>query len=157
MQASEETIRALRQMMAKWGYIDIPSNGVSMYPLIRTGNIGRFAPLVELRSGDILLFTTDMGTLVGHRYLRSMQIRGKTVHICKGDSNRAPDPPVDPEQVLGKLVSLRKSADPIPVERWWFRGWGWVIVRFPMLSACIHLYLRIHRKVRGMRRRSWVS
>ncbi|SDC02348.1 signal peptidase, endoplasmic reticulum-type [Paenibacillus sp. UNCCL117] len=140
-------------MLASKGYVDIPSHGVSMFPLIRTGNICRFEPFSaeRLQAGDILLYLSDKGVLVGHRYCRQTRENGRTLFICKGDSQDYDDPPLTSEQLLGRLVSIRKGRVELRADGLLLAGWGKIIIRLPLLSTGIHWYLRAARKLRGMK------
>jgi signal peptidase I len=153
MLANEHTVRAIRNLMSSKGYVEIPSHGVSMFPLIRTGNICRFEPFTEsgLRIGDILLYVSDKGVLVGHRYYRQMADGRETLYICKGDSQDYDDPPLRREQLIGKLVLIRKKRLELRVDGVLLAGWSRMMVRLPLLSTGIHWYLRAARKLRGMK------
>ncbi|WP_159882588.1 S24/S26 family peptidase [Paenibacillus puerhi] len=144
---------AIRRVLASQGYVDIPSHGVSMFPLIRTGNICRFEPFSPeyLRVGDILLYVSDNGVLVGHRYHRQVEDRGQVRFICKGDSQEQDDPPLRKEQLIGRMISIRKGSVELRVDGLLLAGWGKIMIRLPFVSTCIHLYLRAVRKLRGMK------
>lgn len=149
----------LKHMLENRGYVKIPSHGTSMFPLIRTGNICRFEPVLaeEIEIGDILLFALDSGLLVGHRFIRREVRNGRTYYICRGDSRITEDPPLREEQILGKMVSIQKAHLTLWTNGRWQTAWGACIVHMPFLSAAINTYLRLARKAKGMRRRLWAS
>ncbi|WP_248927125.1 signal peptidase I [Paenibacillus hamazuiensis] len=145
--------------MDKQGYIDIVSHGLSMLPFIRTGNVCRFVPVepAQLRKGDIVLFHTDAGTLVGHRLIDISLAGRQWIILCKGDSNPYPDEPVTSDRIIGRMVSIRKSARTMDTSSYWIRLWGKYVVRLPWLSLSIHTCLKVIKKLRGMRNRLWAS
>lgn len=145
------------RMIQRNGQIDIPSSGKSMMPLIREGNVCRFVAvqISELRRGDILLYAAEDGELVGHRLIRVEEQDGEKRFICKGDSNLRPDPPLLPNRVLGKLVSVKKARYTIEVGKgiaWW---WGQWLVHMPWLSWFIRLGL--HASAKAGRHRKWMQ
>jgi signal peptidase len=159
MLARQDHLLALRLWQDKTGYVDIPSHGFSMYPLIRTGDICRFErfELSRLRRGDILLFIAVTGELIGHRYYRQIQNGDKSLFLCKGDSNRYADPLVELDRIVGRMVWIRKSYICLQMDHVWMRLWGWTMLTFPWVSGIIRFHLRVIRKLRGMMGKPWAS
>jgi signal peptidase I len=131
---------SIRQMLEHRGYIEIPSRGTSMFPLIRQGSICRFVPFSPEHAaiGDILLFEDEQSGLIGHRLLRKERIGAEEVYLCKGDSNRYPDAPVPKERVLGKLVQIRKGSSSRAADSYALRIWGKLMVRYRLVSYLMH-------------------
>lgn len=100
----------IKYLLQKQGWVDIPSSGVSMYPLIKEGDICRFIPLgsKELKKGDVVLFVSNQGQLIGHRYYENFVENGVLYYVCKGDTNISVDSPVLTSQLIGKLVCIKK-------------------------------------------------
>lgn len=134
---------AVKSILEKKGYIDIPSQGQSMYPVIGTGDVCRFIPFREnqVRLGDIILFVTQSGSLVGHRLCKIVTNGQELYYVCKGDSNLAMDSPIHPKQVLGRMVMIRKSMFRLQTDNLLMTVWGKLIVASPQLSIIIHVYL----------------
>jgi len=152
--SSELALHAIRHQLKQQGYAEVPSHGVSMFPMIRTGNICRFEPYEEnsLRVGDILLYYSSRGVLVGHRYYRQIQDdNGQVLFICQGDSQPQEDPPFRREQIVGKLVSVRKKRVELRADGALLSAWRRMIVMLPQLIIVIHWYLRAARKLRRMK------
>ncbi|MFS0723904.1 signal peptidase I [Paenibacillus sp. 1P07SE] len=144
MQADADVIRMVKHTVQHRGYIDLPSQGKSMYPLIRQGDLCRFvhAEFNELRPGDILLFRSREGQLVGHRYLHTRSQGGEPVLVCKGDSNLRSDSPVPYGDIIGKLLWIKKKDRLILSSHYRARLLGQALTRFPGCSRYIALYLR---------------
>ncbi|UUZ80818.1 signal peptidase I [Paenibacillus sp. P26] len=159
MQANVVTFKALKNLINKQKYIEIPSHGVSMLPFIRSGNLCRFEPVdpSKLARGDIVLFLADNGTLVGHRYIETKTVGKERMIVCKGDSNLYPDSPVPYDRVIGKMISIQKSSGPLLTSSPGMKLWGKLVIRLPLLSLTIHSYLRVVRKLRGMKNSLWAS
>ncbi|TDG00293.1 hypothetical protein [Paenibacillus piri] len=143
---------ALRQLMLNRGYLQIPSNGVSMIPLIRSRSICRFEPLVpdELQPGDIVLFVSHAGELVGHRFMAKTDVGGEVRYICKGDSNKLIDPPIAADRIIGRMVSIQGARHQIRTDHALMKLYAKLLVNVRPLSLCIHYGLRIARKCRRL-------
>ena len=134
-------LELIRLKLQQQGYVEIPSVGYSMYPVIRTGDLCKFVPIKRSRltPGRIVLFADTEGRLIGHRLLRVENRSGAPRFICKGDTNLYPDDPVGMWQMLGELVLImrRKSngkVKTIPVNTLKGAIWGIVVRRLKGLS-----------------------
>lgn len=147
------TVQLIRKTLSRNGYVDIPSSGYSMFPLIREGNVCRFVPFDERRArrGDILLFLTDRGELVGHRYIRGEVRETRMLYVCKGDSNMRTDAPVQADRVVAKLAHIKKKRYVLQADRGIALLAGRMLTHLPFLSKGIQLYLRYTRKKRKWR------
>jgi signal peptidase I len=144
----------LRHLLKSRGYIRIPSNGISMAPIIRTGDICQFEAIEDLsvlQVGDILLFVANSGELVGHRYHGRIVLNGKVLYICKGDFNRNADPPIAANQIVGRMTSIQNSKFHMYMDCFWMKVWGGAIVKLPLISVCIHYGMRLKRKVHWLK------
>ena len=80
--------------------------GYSMYPLIRQReDILHIVKKGTYKKGDIILYKSDIDHYVLHRILKIK----KDKIITAGDHNYRKDQPITKEQVLGKLVSIKKK------------------------------------------------
>lgn len=134
----------IRRQLNEVGSVDIPSSGYSMFPAIRAGDVCQFGPIIDgnLIIGDVLLFITDEGKLIGHRLIRMINNEDGMHLECKGDTNKYPDQTVPMERLLGKLVHIRRvnskgKSITIPTNDYWFSAWGKVMLRLPFLSTSL--------------------
>ena len=82
--------------------------GYSMYPLIRQReDILHIVKTTDYKRGDIILYKSDVEHYVLHRILRIK--KKKEVLVCAGDYNYFKDKPISKEQVLGKLIEIKKK------------------------------------------------
>jgi signal peptidase I len=159
MHAEGRVTVSLKHLMVKRGFIDVPSHGFSMFPLIRTGYICRFVPVEpsELKKGEIVLFTVHNQTMVGHRYYGMRKVGEETYYLFRGDSNPSYDPLIHGEQIMGRMVWIRKQGRTLHTGSTWMKLWGMVLVRFPQATRLIHYVLRFRRSRRGMSISPWIS
>ncbi|CAM4208761.1 signal peptidase [Paenibacillus endophyticus] len=98
-------------VIQRTGKIELPSAGISMYPLIKEGNVSTFLSVLreELKLGDICLFVTDQGALTGHRLYAVKKDGSKELFIFKGDTCLEPDDPVPFTSILGRWSGVRRN------------------------------------------------
>lgn len=126
----------IKVILEKKGWVDIPARGVSMLPLIEEGDVCRFTPLSaasSLQKGEIFLFQSEDGRIIGHRYFHSFVKEQNLYHIFKGDTNVQFDPPVLPDQVIGKLVVIKKRGLKLHTDGRLVKGWSRLILTLPLL------------------------
>jgi signal peptidase I len=84
------------------------ARGDSMHPAIRDGealHVQRCDP-ADLRVGEIVLARMERG-LTAHRIVR---VRCDTAEIVtRGDNCPIPDPPLDPGQIVGRVVRVERN------------------------------------------------
>jgi signal peptidase len=143
MPASLSAFYLIKEVVRKQGWVDLPAEGTSMYPLIKQGNICRFIPCeaMKLKKGEIILFHTSSGSMVAHRLLSIEHANGQVKYLVKGDTNYGTDEPVYPEQLIGKLSSINKGDYDIQLPSLSVRIWGHLILLFPIITAALRSYL----------------
>ncbi|NHM29292.1 hypothetical protein [Neobacillus terrae] len=146
MLIDEQTFLLLKRAIMKDGWLELPSFGNSMFPLIKQGTICRFTPHSpnNVKKGDILLFYSLNGQLIAHRYYSS-KIKNKTrEYNFKGDTNLGWDRPIEESRVLGKLEVIYKRTFEIHSDNFIPVLWGGIIMAFPQVSGILRRYLN-HR------------
>jgi len=115
-----------------------------MFPFIQHGNVCRFVAfqLDELKKGDIVLFRNDRQQLVAHRLVNFSTTGGVRVFLFRGDTNIAIDSPVQENQLLGKLISIKKRKYTIKTDGWAARVWGWLILYISPIRIFLNKYTR---------------
>jgi signal peptidase len=107
-----DTLVILREDILNRGrHFRILIKGRSMFPMLRDGDVVeiRDFDLNRLRVGDLLLFKTESGQLVLHRYLGQQIFEGRVWLTTKGDASRGCDRPIAPQQILGRVVQIHSS------------------------------------------------
>jgi signal peptidase len=140
MQFNKDTLNLITQVMNNRGWIDLPAQGTSMYPLIKKGVICRFisCKASSIEKGDIILYHTNSGSLVAHRFYRLKHTNQQSLYIFKGDANLGYDEPVNEDQILGKMMT------DFPADIW-----GQIILFLPFLSKILRIYLNRKESTRA--------
>ena len=94
------------EVLEKDGELFFTNVGYSMYPLIRQReDILHIIKTDDYKKGDIILFKSNADHYVLHRILKIK----KDKIVTAGDYNYFKDQPITPNQVLGKLVTIKKK------------------------------------------------
>ncbi|HAM50457.1 MAG TPA: hypothetical protein DCP92_07070 [Nitrospiraceae bacterium] len=108
----EEFFSLSVEIIGKGGTFSFKARGSSMYPFIRDGDILTIAPIetTALQVGDVAFYRNDSDGLIAHRVVgRNMQ-DGRTTLLIRGD--RGSFEYVDPEHVLGRVISVQRPLNP---------------------------------------------
>ena len=94
------------EVLEKDGELFFTNVGYSMYPLIRQReDILHIVKTDTFKRGDIILFKSNVDHYVLHRILKIK----KDKIITAGDYNYFKDQPINRDQVLGLLISIKKK------------------------------------------------
>ena len=97
---------SFEEVLNKDGELYFTNVGYSMYPLIKQReDILRIVKTNDVKKGDIILYKSSIDHYVLHRILK---IKKEQI-VTAGDYNYFKDQPIDINQVLGKLVSIKKK------------------------------------------------
>jgi signal peptidase I len=90
--------------------------GVSMLPAIWPGDILEVhrQSLAEILPGDVVLFMRK-GGFAAHRVVEKAGEQDRTLLITRGDTLRVPDPPVTPQELLGRVTAILRGGRHLPV------------------------------------------
>jgi signal peptidase len=143
MQFNKEESRLVGRLLKKYRLIDLPAKGTSMLPLIKEGDICTFRTCdpSKLNKGDIVLFFSSENKLVAHRYCHSKRVDNVQLFLFKGDTNLKQDLPVTTEQIVGKLISIKRKKRNISATHISFELWSKAILSFPFISYWLRLLL----------------
>ncbi|WP_010678062.1 S24/S26 family peptidase [Bacillus timonensis] len=143
MQVKSTEIALISNVLRKYGTIDLPSKGMSMYPFIKEEDICSFSVCnpAFLKKGDIVLFFLKNGQLVAHRFYNNTIISNKKHFIFKGDTNLAFDEPVEADQILGKLTKLNRKNKSKKITSFKNKCWTQLIITMPSISNLLQVYL----------------
>jgi hypothetical protein len=105
--AADDTADGLAvEVLGRFGEVRLRVTGSSMLPSVQPGDVLtiRRCVMSEVESGAIVLFTRD-GRLFAHRVVA----RRNTHLVTRGDTLEWQDPPVRPDQLLGRVVTLTRN------------------------------------------------
>ena len=131
------------EVLEKDGELFFTNVGYSMYPLIKEReDILHIVKTSDYKRGDIILFKSNVEHYVLHRILKIK----KDKIITAGDYNYFKDQPITPDQVLGKLVTIKKKdGKEIDLSRdkkarkFWYTNFFHVKAFFQMVGKVLHL------------------
>jgi len=134
------------------GYeISMPTKGRSMFPLLSSKNRIVIVKLnrQNLKTGDIILYRSagNGNMLVAHRFIRNITRNGKDMLITKGDLCFLCDSPIDPANVLGKVMMIKKAHFNIRLDN----AFGLAINKIAMVLSLfniIYFSIKIGRKLK---------
>ncbi|MEH7380068.1 S24/S26 family peptidase [Bacillus sp. JJ1533] len=143
MQVKSSEIALFSNLIRKYGTIDLPSKGMSMYPFIKEDDICSFSVCNPslLKKGDVVLFFLSNGQLVAHRFYKSAFMNNEQHFIFKGDTNLAYDDPVKANQILGKLTNINRKNKSKKITNLKNIFWTQMIIMLPSISYLLQAYL----------------
>ena len=103
----------------------IPITGRSMFPLIRDGDHVLVAHgCVDVRRGDVIVFRYE-GKLIAHRVIYVAE--GGHTFITKGDNVLQFDPPLSANEVVGRVLTIKRGERQMSLDTAVWRILGWLI------------------------------
>ena len=131
------------EVLEKDGELFFTNVGYSMYPLIKQReDILHIIKTDDYKKGDIILFKSSVDHYVLHRILKIK----KDQIITAGDYNYFKDQPITREQVLGKLVTIKKKdgkeidlSKDKKARKFWYTNFFPIKVFFQMVGKVLHL------------------
>ena len=131
------------EVLEKEGELYFTNVGYSMYPLIREReDILHIVKTPDYKRGDIVLYKSNADHYVLHRILRIK----KDKIILAGDYNYFKDKPITKEQVLGKLLTIKKKdgkeidlAKDKKARKFWYTNFFHIKAFFQIIGKILHL------------------
>lgn len=105
-----EFLELSNEILNRGSYLRFRARGESMHPFIRDGDILKVKPVEvsEIKLGDVVFYRTER-RIVAHRVIKKTFNNGKAFLVTKGDSSPSSDNPVYPEDLLGKVVTVKRN------------------------------------------------
>ena len=95
------------------GYsVRIKTSGLSMCPLIWTGDKITISPQKNVNVGDVIVFNRG-GRMVGHKVVRMFEKSGIQYYQTRGDSFFRVDEPITAGRILGKIIRIERGDIPL--------------------------------------------
>ena len=115
----------------------------SMYPLIKEReDVLHIVKTEEFKKGDILLYKSNVDHYVLHRLLKIK----KDKYILAGDYNYFKDQPISKEQILGKLIEIKKKDGKVidlskdkKARKFWYTNFFPIKAFFQKVAKVLHL------------------
>ena len=130
-------------VLNKDGELFFTNVGYSMYPLIKEReDILHIKTSDTYKRGDIILFKSNAEHYVLHRILRIK----KDKIITAGDYNYFKDQPITKEQILGKLITIKKKDGKVidlskdkKARKFFYTNFFHIKAFFQMIGKVLHL------------------
>ena len=132
------------EVLKSAGQARLAVTGTSMLPSIWPGDILEVhrQSVAEIVPGDVVLRERN-GAFLAHRVVEKVDWPERTLLITRGDASPAPDLPVTPEQLLGRVTAILRGGRRLePRLTRWGRVVSWVLARSDL---SIRLALRLAR------------
>jgi signal peptidase I len=105
----------------------IPITGGSMLPFIQDGDRVQVSyGYADVHRGDVVVFRQG-GQLIAHRVLRVCRGEARPTFITKGDNSRNFDPPVSAEEIVGRVLAVKRGDHNMSLDTTAWRLLGWLI------------------------------
>ena len=133
------------EVLKSSGQAKLAVTGTSMLSSIWPGDVleVRRQNAAEICPGEVVLFKRD-GRLLAHRVVAKVGGPERTLLITRGDRLRMPEPPVSPEELLGRVTAIvRGERRTEPRLTRWGRVTSWVLSHSDL---CTSLALRLKRR-----------
>ena len=137
------TFTLLKKTINRDGWLELPASGNSMFPYIQKGNLCRFVACKPFlfKKGDVILYYSQTGQLIAHRFVRSTTEKNQSLFLLKGDTNLGYDQLIEENRIIGKLVTIQKQHIKFAPDHFISVLWGKLILTFPILSGILRKHL----------------
>lgn len=132
------------EILKSSGQAKLAVTGASMLPAIWPGDILEVhrQSAAEISPGDVVLFARR-GGFAAHRVVEKVGGPERTLLITRGDALRAPDSPISPEELLGRVTDVLRGGRRLePRLTRWGRVASWILSRSDL---CTRIVLRMKR------------
>ena len=138
-----QSLTKFEDVLNKDGELIFTNVGYSMYPLIKQReDVLRIVKTDNYKKGDIVLYKSEIDHYVLHRILKIK----KDKIILAGDYNYWKDKPIVKEQVLGKLISIKKKDGQVidlskdkKARKFFYTNFFYIKAFFQMVGKFLHL------------------
>jgi hypothetical protein len=147
-----------QEVLNRGALLRFQANGGSMHPFIKSGNILVVEPLkgISVNIGDVVFYHCSDRSLIAHRLVKINVQKGETLLVTRGDSLNYFDPPVQPAQVMGRIVEIENGRKHLRLSKWSGRIFGFLVAlsergRYPQQTRITRNLGRIWWLTRGKR------
>lgn len=127
-----------REILSKKHMLRSPISGVCMYPFLADKDVlmCKSITVPELQIGDVIIYATFNGLMV-HRLIRKHRKDDKIILITKGDAYTSFDNPLKEEDVLAKVISIKKNNGSIYLETKIWRLINYIIAVYSLSTGLL--------------------
>ena len=137
------------EVLRSFGEAKLAVTGASMLPAIWPGDVleVRQQSMGEVLPGHIVLFGRE-GRLFAHRVVEKTGRQDRAFLVTRGDCLGKPDPPVCPEELLGRVTTIvRGNRRIVPRLTCWGRVASWLLRRSDFCTRVLMHFSGISRRL----------
>lgn len=111
---ASDFINLSKDILSEGNLLRFRAKGWSMTPFIRDGDIVSVKPVSqkEIRIGDIVYYCREERAVL-HRVIKKTNQDGKLFFATKGDASVETDGPIEPANIMGKVIAIEKNGKAI--------------------------------------------
>ena len=132
-----------REVIERGAEVPLKTTGLSMGGTIRSGEwiVVRKVPPDALRRGHVVIYRQGT-TFICHRVIRLPLHAGQHTVVTKGDGHFRSDPPVRADEVVARVVAVRKKHHTLRLDRGWGRVFSALLLAHALAVHALHSLLR---------------
>jgi signal peptidase I len=121
-----------QELLNRGALLRFRAHGRSMQPFIKNGDILIVEPLngASASIGDVIFYRRSDSSFTAHRLINVTGGSGGDVLLSRGDSLNYFDPPIQPEQVMGRVIQIEGSRKQLILTGWLGCPFGFIIALF---------------------------
>lgn len=108
---SSDFLELCTEILSRGNRLRFRACGRSMYPYIRDGDVIEVTQtgISEIRLGEVILYCTPHKKVIAHRVIKKYRENDEVILVTKGDSVFNLDQRVYEEQLLGKIIAVKRD------------------------------------------------
>jgi len=136
-----------REILEKGNILRFRIKGRSMQPFIRDQEVVLIESCQpsELKIGDIIFYRVAPSKIVIHRFIRKIRNHSEMSFLTKGDANFHFDPPVNPADILGKILAIERNGKQLMLDKSMFKFKNYFYVECFLIKRWVFLIPRRFR------------
>jgi signal peptidase I len=146
--SARNTDTQVLELLKTNGSLCIQAFGQRMFPFIQDGDFIRIKPVEvnKIKKGDILFcYLSDQ--LVAHRLVKKISKNGETFFVTKADSGISLNAPIQPKDILGKVVSIKRKEQVRDLNRGLVRLAGLLLASFWPLVRMVCIFIETSKEL----------
>lgn len=108
-------------------YFSILSAGMRYLITPKDKVLVRKTPCEQISHGDIIVYRRADGEFTVHRVLSKRTEKGQIILTAKADTHKNIDPPVRTEQIIGKVVAVKKRKYSLRIDTGFGKAVSWLM------------------------------
>jgi signal peptidase I len=153
------SLQLLEEQIAGGKRVCLEANGKCMSPIINKGEklFAKKANPKDLKIGDIIVYKFQ-GVPIAHRIIYRFKNNSQTTFLTKGDMYFKIDAPVNENQIIGKVVAVKKTGKMLILDKPSLKFINYLISLLSILSIGMYKITSMLRRIVFLGRRpAWFN